>query len=107
MGRQIALLIRCSGKQLALYAMLLFVSLSFSMYILLDFQTGFAGRRIEFESNIQFVGQSRASLDDPTMPDDLKQLTQERIDALERMASAESDANLIRSANLFPWSVNL
>ena len=99
MGRQIALLIRCSGKQLALYAMLLFVSLSFSMYILLDFQTGFAGRRIEFESNIQFVGQSRASLDDPTMPDDLKQLTQERIDALERMASAESDANLIRSAS--------
>ncbi len=99
MGRQIALLIRCSGKQLALYAMLLFVSLSFSMYILLDFQTGFAGRRIEFESNIQFVGQSRASLDDPTMPDDLKQLTQERIDALERMASAESDADLIRSAS--------
>lgn len=99
MGRQIALLIRCTGKQLTFYAMLVFAALSFSMYILLDFQTGFAGCRIEFESNIQFVDQSRASLTDPTMPDDLKQLTREHIDAIERMASAESDADLIRSAS--------
>lgn len=99
MRHQVALLIRYAGKQLMLYAVILFVAASFSLYVVLNYQTGFAGRRIEFETNIPFADSARADANNASLPDALKKLSQEKADALDQMAAATSDAELIRAAS--------